>query len=202
VARTGGELRRPARCECNWPRIAAGAQGRPRVGSRRTQKQRVDRQGPAQLEPGVELLPRPAVHPDLRPATALSGMDQDGAALRSSSASASARASLIRSPARHSAMITAQPHGLAPSPRASDHRDDLLHGRRVRRIAKGLVARHAPPDCRSCPARRKSRTTPRSPTRSRGTHPPDPKAIAPISAGMLEIGRKRGRDVPGGSGAT
>ena len=43
--------------------------------------ERADRQGPAQLEPGVELLPRPAVHPDLAPATALPGTDQHCAAL-------------------------------------------------------------------------------------------------------------------------
>src|SRR5437763_8490684 len=55
-----------------WPSAGRAAQNA---------EERAERQGPAKLEPGVELLPRPAVHPDLPPATALAGTDQHGAAL-------------------------------------------------------------------------------------------------------------------------
>jgi hypothetical protein len=44
-------------------------------------EQGADREPPAELEPGVKLLPRPAVHPDLSPTTALSRTNQNGAAL-------------------------------------------------------------------------------------------------------------------------
>jgi hypothetical protein len=59
-----------------------GRGARPAAGrAAQNAEQGADRQGPAQLEPRVELLPRPAVHPDLSPATALSGTDQHGTAL-------------------------------------------------------------------------------------------------------------------------
>jgi hypothetical protein len=62
---------------------------------------------------------------------------------RSRSVSASASASLIRSPARQSRMITPRkPHCLKPIPRGSHHRDDRLHARRVRRVPKALGARN------------------------------------------------------------
>ena len=50
---------------CSWTRIPAGG-ARP-AASRAAQdaEQRADRQARTKLEPGIELLPRPTVHPDL-----------------------------------------------------------------------------------------------------------------------------------------
>jgi hypothetical protein len=44
-------------------------------------EQCADGQGRAELEPGIEMLPRPAVHPNLAPPAALPGANQDRAAL-------------------------------------------------------------------------------------------------------------------------
>jgi len=58
----------------------AGRRARPPAGrAAHNTEERADRQSPAQLEPGNELLARPAVHPDLPPATTLASTDQHGA---------------------------------------------------------------------------------------------------------------------------
>jgi hypothetical protein len=59
-----------------------GRGARPAAGrTAQNAEQRADRQPLAELEPGVRLLPGPAVHPDLSPTTALSRTDQNGAAV-------------------------------------------------------------------------------------------------------------------------
>ena len=83
-------------------------------------KQRTDGQSGAQLEPRVEVLPRPPVHADLATFAALSVSDRDRARVRSRSLSVRVSASLIRSPARHSTTITPRsltPSGLSPAAR-------------------------------------------------------------------------------------
>ena len=65
----------------SWAPMPAGEHGRPRVGAAQNAEDRAERQGPAQLEPGIELFPRPAVHPALSPATSLASTDEHGAAL-------------------------------------------------------------------------------------------------------------------------
>ena len=93
-----------------WPPAGRAAQNA---------EERADRQGPAQLEPGVELLPRPAVHPDLPPATALAGTDQHGAALAVKIGLSQRERLADPQPARQSTMI--KPRSLiasGPSPAA------------------------------------------------------------------------------------
>ena len=118
-----------------WPPAGRAAQNA---------EERADRQGPAQLEPRVELLPRPAVHPDLPPATTLSSTDQDGPPLAVKIGLSQRQRLADPQPGtpEHDDQ-SAQPHRLRSVPRGSHHVDDLLHGWRVRRIAKTLVARHA-----------------------------------------------------------
>ena len=82
-------------------------------------EERADGQGPAQLKPRVELLPRPAVHPDLAAATTLSSPDQHRAALAVKIGLSQRQRLAILSPARQSTMIN--PRSLiasGPSPAA------------------------------------------------------------------------------------
>src|SRR5450755_1225284 len=44
-------------------------------------EQRADGQSRSECEPGIEMVPGPAVHPDLAPPSALPGANEDGAAL-------------------------------------------------------------------------------------------------------------------------
>jgi hypothetical protein len=89
-------------------------------GAAQDAEQRADGQSRAQLQPGIELLPCPAIHSHLAPTAALAGANQDGAALAVKVGLGSASASLIRNPARHSTMITPRsliPSGPSPAPR-------------------------------------------------------------------------------------
>ena len=107
-------------------------------------EERADRQGPAHVKPGIELLHAQRSIPTSRRRRPFPARTSTAPRWRSRSVSASANASLIRSPARQSTMTT--PRSLiasGPSPAAQHHGDDLLHGWRVRRIAKPFVARHA-----------------------------------------------------------
>jgi hypothetical protein len=80
AARTGDERRRPGRRGATGHGITAAA--RPAAGGGRARGRTTRRQqSRAQLEPGIELLPRPAVHSDFAPLTTLAGANQDGAAL-------------------------------------------------------------------------------------------------------------------------
>jgi hypothetical protein len=63
AAHAGGQ-RGPVQLQADRDRRA-----RPAAGWLRKSQSSADRQGPAQLVPGFELLPRPAVHPDPRVAT-------------------------------------------------------------------------------------------------------------------------------------
>jgi hypothetical protein len=105
---------------------------------------RAERELATDLEPWVELLPRPAVHPDLAALAALSSSDQHCAAgaievaLLESKRLADAQAG---PPEQHDqraesvavGAITEDPH----------HRDDLLDRRRVSRVLLALVTRRA-----------------------------------------------------------
>jgi hypothetical protein len=111
-----------------WPPAGRAAQ---------SAEERADRQGPARLEPGIELLPAPAVHPDLAPATTLSRTDQNGAAMAVKLGLSQRQCLADPQPGtpEHDDHA-AQPHRLRSVPRGSHYGDDLLHRRRVRRIAK------------------------------------------------------------------
>jgi hypothetical protein len=63
-------------------RAPSAAQGRPRVPSLDHAQQRTDRHPDAQLEPGPEVLPAPAVHADLAPAAALAVAHERGSGTR------------------------------------------------------------------------------------------------------------------------
>ena len=82
-------------------------------------EQRPHGQRPSQRQPRVELLPGPAVHPDLAALAALALAHQDRAALQVKIAlSLSASASLTRNPARPSTTISARsrtPSALSPA---------------------------------------------------------------------------------------
>ena len=123
----------------------AGRRARPPAGrTAQNAEERADRHAPAQLKPAIELLPRPAVHPNLPPTTTLSSTDQNRAALAIKIGLSQRQRLTDPQPGtpEHDD-DPAQPHRLGPSPRRSHHRDDLLHGRRIRRIPQALVARHA-----------------------------------------------------------
>ncbi len=107
---------------------AGGAAPSPSCGSVQDAEERSDRKGLAQLDPRLKLLPRPPIHPDLSPFAAFALPYEDCSADGSRSVSASASASLIRRPARHSTMISAL--SLTPSAR-------------IRRVAQTLVVRRA-----------------------------------------------------------
>lgn len=72
-----------------------------------------DRQHPSNSQPGVDLLPRPPVHPDLPTLAALASSDEDRAAFAVQIRLGKASASLIRNPARQSTTI--KPRNLSPS---------------------------------------------------------------------------------------
>jgi hypothetical protein len=89
------------------------------------------------------VLPRPAVHPDLSPATTLASTNQHGAALAVKIGLSQRQRLADPQPStpQHDDQ-PAQPDRLRPISGGSHHGDDLLHGWRVRRIAKTLVTRH------------------------------------------------------------
>jgi hypothetical protein len=105
-------------------------------------EQRTDRELGAELEPRPELLKRPAVDPDLAPPAALTGAHNDSAAV-SVKIGLGERERFAdpqpRAPQHHD--HPAQPDSLMVLAGGAHHRDDLLHGRRVRRVASAPVAR-------------------------------------------------------------
>lgn len=114
-------------------------------GSARAERRRARRparSGAAQAT--GQAAPTPSVHPDLAPATTLSSTDQHGAAVAVKIGLSQRQRLADPQPGtpEHDDQ-PAQPHRLRSVPRGSHHGDDLLHGWRVRRIAKTLVARHA-----------------------------------------------------------
>ena len=125
-----------------------GSRRRTRAPTARTTqrtKQRPDREGRSQLKPRVELLPRPAVHPDLAALAALPMTDKHHTpvatkvALGQREGFADPKA---RSPQHND--HAAQPHAVRTVSRSTHDRDDLVDARRVWRIAQTLVSRRRP----------------------------------------------------------
>ena len=145
AARTGGGPRRGGR---GVVQLRADAGGRARPAARRAAQdaeQRADRQGPARSSSqGSSCSHAQRSIPTSRRFPPLPWRTRIAPATGSRSVSASASASLIRSPARHSTMISAaQPDPVGVIPGGAHDRDDLLDRRRVRRIAQTLVAGRA-----------------------------------------------------------
>jgi hypothetical protein len=130
------------------PQLRAGGVGSPRPATRAPldhAQQRTDRHPDAQLEPGPEVIPAPAVHADLAPAAALTVAHEHGSGTRLEV--------VLREPER---LVDAQSrppqqHDQSPHPGAlhavaglAHDRDDLLHRGRIGRVAQTLVARWAP----------------------------------------------------------
>src|SRR3954468_8594113 len=87
--------------------LGAGGSRRPRASARRSggdAQQRTDRELDARGEPGLQLLPGPVVHADLAATAPLPRRTSTEPPRASKSASPSASASWMRSPARHSTM--------------------------------------------------------------------------------------------------
>ena len=111
-----------------------------RVGSVQDAEERSDRQGLAQLDPWLKLLPRPAVHPDLTAFAAFALPHQDrptnwiqvGLGERERFADPQAGA-----PQDDDQRTESDPVGIIA--RCAHDRDDLLDRRRIRRIAQALV---------------------------------------------------------------
>jgi hypothetical protein len=107
-------------------------------------EQRADRQARTELEPGIERLPCPTVHPDLTAPTALPVSDLDRApdpvqiALGQRKRFADPQPS---APQHHD--HAAEPDSVGVITSSAHDGDDLLDRRRVRWISKPLVARRS-----------------------------------------------------------
>src|ERR1035441_2393104 len=108
-------------------------------------KQSPDGKTPADLEPRLQLIPGPVVHPDLAAPAALAAADEDGA-----SRSVKVTLGEVKRPADPE---TGTPQDHHRRPQASTAKpitgrahdcDDLLDRRRIGRIAKALVPRGSP----------------------------------------------------------
>jgi hypothetical protein len=123
--------------------LGADSGGRARLAARRASQnaeQRAGRQGSSELEPGLEVCPCPAVHPDLAPLVAL-------AVLYEYSAAVEVQVGLVQregladsqpgAPQHHDHASQSQTVRVVAG--GAHHGDDLLHGRRVGRIATALV---------------------------------------------------------------
>jgi hypothetical protein len=103
-------------------------------------EQRTDREAEAKVDPRLQVFPRPLVHADLAAAAALAAANEQRSATvvevrlveRQRFMDAQAR-----SP-QHDDQTT-QPATMAPVTRRAHDRDDLLHGRRIGRVAVSLV---------------------------------------------------------------
>jgi len=103
-------------------------------------EQRADRELASDLEPRIELVPGPAVHPDLAPLAAFPAADEHGAA-------GCVQIALLEAerladpqpgtPEQHDQR--AEPMSLGSITDGSHDRDDLFDGRRVGRILLALV---------------------------------------------------------------
>jgi hypothetical protein len=107
-------------------------------------EQRADRELEAHIDPTLQVLPGPLVHTDLAPAPALAAAHEQGPATVVEVRLVE-RERLVdpkpRSP-QHDDQTT-QPASVAPVTCRAHDRDDLLHGRRIGRIALSLVTRRA-----------------------------------------------------------
>jgi hypothetical protein len=136
-----------ARCGGGSSQLAARGRLLPSPAGGRTvnhAQQRADGQPDAQLLPGFELLPRPAVHPDLATVVAFAVADKHGAAA-GVEVGLGERERLAdphpRPPQKDDQR--AQPDTIGARAGGAHHRDDLLHRRRIGGVAPALVARRA-----------------------------------------------------------
>lgn len=121
---------------------AGGCAWSPSCRSAQDAEQRADWQRCAEDEPSLQLLPGPAVHSDLAAFAAFPATDEDrptrvieiGLDQRKSLADPQTGAP------QHNDQAP-QPQTIGTIPRSTHHRDDLLDGRRVRRVAQPLIPR-------------------------------------------------------------
>ena len=101
-----------------------------------------DRQGRPHLEPRREVRPRPAIHTDLAALIALAMADEQRAAFGIEVGLVERERFADPQPgAPEYDDHAAQPDAVRTITGSAHHRDDLLHGRRIRWIPKALVAR-------------------------------------------------------------
>ena len=125
----------------------AAPRARPPAGrAAQNAEDRADRQGPAQRKPRVELLPRAAVHPVLPRRPPFPARTSTAPRWRSRSVSAVASASLIRSPARRSTMISPRSLGPWESRTGSPETGAARHDPAVLRIHDVLLWTTVEPD--------------------------------------------------------
>jgi hypothetical protein len=99
-------------------------------------EERADRQAGADLEPGLELVPCPAVHSDLATFASLAVPDEDRAAIMIQVGFGEReRLTDSKTGAPEHDDQTAQTKTIGIVSRRSHHGDDLLNGRRVGRVA-------------------------------------------------------------------
>src|SRR5436305_3380746 len=105
-------------------------------------EQGADRELRTQLEPLLEALPPPAVHPDLAPPAPFASADQDRTCypVKVGLGERERLADPQTGPPEHNDQ-SPQPDSLRSLAGGPHDRDDLLHRGRVRRIAKPLVSR-------------------------------------------------------------
>jgi hypothetical protein len=107
-------------------------------------RQRADRKFAPEFHPWVELLPRPAVHPDLAAFASLAVANEDRAA-RAVQVALLERECLAdpkpSAPKQHDQ--GAEPVAVSAVANGSHHRDDLLDRRRIGRVLLALVSRRA-----------------------------------------------------------
>jgi hypothetical protein len=100
---------------------------------------------PAKLEPRLQTLAAPPIHPDLPPPATLPDPDQNRAALSVKVALAEGeRFADPQSGAPKHDNHGAEPNTLTTVTSSAHHGDDLLHRRRVRRIPKPLLRGERP----------------------------------------------------------
>ena len=129
---------------CSCLRAADASQRRPAVGPWITHSSAPIGSSPADLEPRLELLPRPAVHPDLASLAALPAPDKHRAA-RAVEVALLERERLADPQPGTPEQDDQRAESLAVGAVAdgAHDRDDLLDGRRVCRVLLALVARRA-----------------------------------------------------------
>jgi hypothetical protein len=130
------------------PQLLAGSRRLPVTaggGAMDDAQQRADRKVCADLEPGLELIPRPTIHADLSATATLAATNQDSAALLvqigfgETERLADPQAGAPEQDDQRTEPVTVGTVASRPH-----HRDDLVDRRRVSRIAKTLVARSSP----------------------------------------------------------
>ena len=130
------------------PQLLAGSRRLPMTaggGATDDAQQRAERKVCAELEPGLELIPRPAIHANLSATATLAATNQDSAALLvqigfgKTECLADPQACAPEQDDQRTEPVTIGTVACRPH-----HRDDLVDRRRVSRIAKTLVTRSSP----------------------------------------------------------